>query len=338
MERKELSEDLRERIVASYYEGNGYKKLGKLFNTPVSTVKNIIKKFKEFGTVKNLGKRGRHKKITPQLERRLVRQVNNNPFTTVKALKKASLDVGVEVSSSTIRNCLHENGLHGRRPRKTPLLKKRHREMRINYAKENLLKTNAFWDSVLWSDETKIELFSHNDVSHVWRKKGEAYNPKNTVPTVKHGGGSIMMWGCFASCGTGNIVKVDGIMLKEQYLKILAENLQTSVDDLNLVDWTFQQDNDPKHTARIIKKWFADNQINVLNWPSQSPDLNPIANLWTILKRNIHLRRPGNLKELESIAKDEWAKISTDTCKNIIDNYRKRLLAVIENKGFAIDY
>ena len=46
-------------------------------------------------------------------------------------------------------------------------------------------------------DETKIELFSHNDVSHVWRKKGEAYNPKNTVSTVKHGGGSIMMWGCF---------------------------------------------------------------------------------------------------------------------------------------------
>ena len=124
MERKELSEDLQERIVASYYDGNGYKKLGKLFNTPVSTVKNIIKKFKEFGTVKNLGKRGRHKKIIPQLECRLVRQVNNNPFTTVKALKKASLDVGVEVSSSTIRNCLHENGLHGRRPRKTPLLKK----------------------------------------------------------------------------------------------------------------------------------------------------------------------------------------------------------------------
>ena len=147
-----------------------------------------------------------------------------------------------------------------------------------------------------------------------------------------------MMWGCFASCGTGNIVKVDGIMLKEQYMKILAENLKTSVDNLNLVDWTFQQDNDPKHTAKIIKTWLTDNQINVLNWPSQSPDLNPIENLWAILKRNVHLRRPANLKELESIAKDEWAKISTETCKNIIDNYKKRLLAVVENKGFAIEY
>ena len=56
---------------------------------------------------------------------------------------------------------------------------------------------------VLWSDETKIELFGYNDQRYVWKRQGEAFNPKNTIPTVKHGGGSIMLWACFAASGTG---------------------------------------------------------------------------------------------------------------------------------------
>ena len=69
---------------------------------------------------------------------------------------------------------------------------------------------------MLWSDEMKMELFGHRDVAYVWRKTGEASKPKNTVPTAKHGGGSIMPSACFSANGTGNLVKVDGIIRKEQ--------------------------------------------------------------------------------------------------------------------------
>lgn len=113
--------------------------------------------------------------------------------------------------------------------------------------------------------------FGHRDVAFVWQKKGEAFNPKNTVPTVKHGGGNIMFWGCFSANGPGNLVKVDGIMRKEHYVKILEENIWQSAEKLGLGQhWTFQQDNDPKHTAKVVKKWFLENDVNVAQSESGS--------------------------------------------------------------------
>jgi hypothetical protein len=95
-------------------------------------------------------------------------------------------------------------------------------------------KDRSFWRNVLWSDETKIELFRHNDQLYVWRKKGEACKPKNTIPTVKHGGGSIMLWGCFAAGGSGALHKIDGIMRQGNYEMLLQYIHKTLVRKLKL--------------------------------------------------------------------------------------------------------
>ena len=95
-------------------------------------------------------------------------------------------------------------------------------------------------NKILWSEETKIEHFGLNAKRHVWRKPG-------TMPTVKHGGGSIMLWGCFSATGTGRLVRIEGMTNRAKYREILDENLLQSAQDLRL-GWrfTFQKDNDPK--------------------------------------------------------------------------------------------
>ncbi|KAI4895152.1 hypothetical protein NFI96_027349 [Prochilodus magdalenae] len=315
---KELTKDLRLCIVAAHKSGKGYKAISKCFQVPVATVQSIIKKYKKFRTVENLRRCGRKPKVTPVLARRIVREVKKNPRITTKAILVNLDSAGGDISRQTVQRTLHTAGFHGRRPRRTPLLQKRHTKARLTFANAHLDKEDYFWCSVLWSNETKIKLFGHNDVCTIWCKKGEAFNPKNTIPTVKHGGGNLMFWGCFSANGPGNLLAVNGTMKKEQYIKILNNNIRQSAEKLGLGNrWTFQHDNDPKHTAKVVKKWLADKNINVLQWPSQSPDLNPIENLWRELKIRVMARRPSNLKELELITKDEWAKIPVETCKKL---------------------
>ena len=88
--------------------------------------------------------------------------------------------------------------------KKNPLLKSVHLKARIAFAKRHIDKDCLFWSRVLWTDETEIELFGHNNVSHVYRESSKAFLPKNNVPTVKHGGGSLMFWGVLLPLGLGD--------------------------------------------------------------------------------------------------------------------------------------
>ena len=127
------------------------------------------------------------------------------------------------------------------------------KKARLRFATAHGDKDRTFWRNVLWSDETKIELFGHNDHRYVLRKKGQASKPKNTIPTVKHRGGSIKLWGWFAAGGADALHKIDGIMRQENYVDILKQHLKMSVRKVKLDrKWVFQMDNDPKHTSKVV--------------------------------------------------------------------------------------
>jgi len=167
-------------------------------------------------------------------------------------------------------------------------------------------------------------------------KKNDEYHPKNTIPTVKHRGGSIMLWGCFSAHGTGRLHCIKERMTVAMYWEILGNNLLPSVKTLKMGrGWVFQHDNDPKHTGRITKEWLCKKHIKVLAWPSQSPDLNPIFGRSS---NSVFLsNRPETCPE-EKICVEEWAKIPPAVCANLVKNCMKRLTSVIANKGYCTKY
>jgi len=109
--------------------------------------------------------------------------------------------------------------------------------------------------------------------------------------------------------GTGKLQHVEGKIDPLKYQEILGENVMSSVRKLKLGrHWTFQQDNNPKHTSNSSKTWLQKKSWKILQWPSQSPDLNPIENLWWDLKEAVAAHKPKNTTELEAIAHDECAR------------------------------
>ena len=109
--------------------------------------------------------------------------------------------------------------------------------------------------------------------------------------------------------------------------------------------WVFQMDNDPKHTSKVVAKWQQsqgiggkDNKVKVLEWRSQSPDLNPIENVWGGLNKRVRARRPTNLTQLHQLCQEEWAKIHPTYCGKVVEGYPKRLAQVKQFKGNATKY
>ena len=151
-----------------------------------------------------------------------------------------------------------------------------------------------------------------------------------------------MLWGCMMWEGCGYACRIEGKMDADLYISILEDNLGASLEYYGLddEDMIFQQDNDPKHTSKKAKTWFKDNNIQVLWWPAQSPDLNPIEHLWYHLKMKLgqYEEAPRGILELWERVDKEWNKIGAEVCQNLIASMPRRVQAVIRAKGGYTKY
>lgn len=144
-----------------------------------------------------------------------------------------------------------------------------------------------------------------------------------------------MVWGCFSACGVWNVCRIEGIMRKEDYNNILRNEMLTSARRLfGENEWIFQQNNDPKHTAKVNKEWVQSNNIKTFAWPSQSPDLNPIENLWSLLDKRCAKRQPNNENELFQILQKAWLEVPINILHGLVSN----MLVVVKLLSIQMDF
>ena len=287
---------------------------------------------------KDLPRPGRPRLFTRRAERRIVRLMTSSKCNTVVEVQAhLRTKENLHVSVNTIRHTLQRNGLVARVKKKKPLLTKRHRQSRLAFAKKYKDWTIEDWRHIVWSDESKFQLFGSDGRQWYWKKPNEPLSTRHIRPTVKHGGGNIMVWGCFTSSGIGYLCRIDGGLDGELYRKILNDEFIATLNWYNMdkEQVVFQHDNDPKHTANLTKQWFVDHNIKVLDWPSQSPDLNPIEHLWNEVDR--HLRNlPSQItskSDLWDKLQGVWEGINLETCTKLIDTMPERIRDVLKANG-----
>ncbi len=145
---------------------------------------------------------------------------------------------------------------------------------------------------------------------------------------------SVMVWVSMSSAGVGPLCFLRSKVNTAVYQEVLEQFMLPAADKLyGDADFIFQQDLAPAHSAKATSTWFKDHGIPVLNWPANSPDLNPIENLWCIVKRKMRYARPNNAEELKAAIRATWALITPEQCHRLIDSMPRRIAAVIQAKG-----
>lgn len=304
-----------------------------------SMVYNAIRVYTSTGSIQNPPRSNPPRKTTQQDDRAMARISKKMPFSTASdVLRELEPDLQQSISVRTVRRRLNEFGLRGCIARRKPLVSTTNLMKRLKFAKLHRDKSVSFWKRILWSDESKFNMFGSDGKVYVRRPINKSLDPRYTIKTLKHGGGNIMVWGAFSWSGVGPLVRINGRMDQYQYRDIMADVMIPYVDENMTMTCIFQHDNDPKHTSRTVKACLSEFSVAVLEWPPQSPDLNPIENLWSIVERkmkNNHSRTPDMLFEK---VKEIWQSIPVDVCQKLVESMPRRCSDVITNKGYPTKY
>ncbi len=233
---------------------------------------------------------GRKRCTTNRENRSLMRIVKQNRFENLGELHKEWTEAGVKASRATTHRHVKEFGY-------------RCHQWRLTWAKEKKNWTVSQCYKVLFSDESKFCISFGNQGPRVWRKDGEAHRPSCLKSSVKFPQ-SVMIWGAMSSAGVGPLCFLKTNVSAPVYQYILEHFMLPSADQIfKDADFIFQQDLGPTHTAKSTKSWLNDHGVGVLDWPANLPDLKPIENLWSIVKRKMRNKRPKNADELKATVK-----------------------------------
>lgn len=291
----------------------------------------------------NVSKSGRPSILSNRLKGLILRRhVACLAMSTTDTQKYLTETCNVNVSRQTIMRVLQRGGLVARVRSLKPRLTSIHKKNRLNWASAMADVANNFWDGVIFTDESKYNLYGPDGHKQVWRYPGAPTLPEHFRYTVKFGGGSVMVWGAITAYGVGKLVFIDKIMDANMFVAILKFGFTTTLEMYNLlVDNVYlQMDNDPKHTSKIAKNALSECHIECLPWPSCSPDMNPIEHVWNDVNLRLRKRKiqPKNIAELKVAIEEEWYATSVEYIRTLYDSMIHRVAAVIKAKGGSTKY
>jgi len=272
-------------------------------------------------------KRGRPSVINDRTIRQIKRLVVSTPCTT----KYIKYILNINASNQTIRNNMRRNDITWQAMEKVIPLSKRNKSKRFDFAKFHL-KEYFNWDDVYFSDEKPFYLDGPRKPMYCWTI---SKNKKKLIKRHSHGG-MVMVWGAIGLNYKSDLVFIDGYLNQFKYKAILEEHVSGMVRS----DTFYQHDNCRCHVSKLIKQWFSERNMNVLDWPAQSPDLNLIENIWASMDEIIYAngKQYSSKNEIILAIQKAWGQINFNLIKNIYKSMPRRLVQCLLNKGGETNY
>lgn len=331
-----LNEVQKARAVALIESGRSFRFVAMDLHVSPSVVHRLWTRFRETGGYTRRAGQGRKRKTTPQQDRFLVISVLRRRTSTARdLLNDLRMANGVVVSDETVRRRLRESNLRPRRPVRKPPLTNDHKRARLRFARNHVNWHLRHWRPVLFTDESRFRLTRCDGRLRVYRRPGERCLPAAIQEVDRFGGGSVMVWAGISLENRTDLVVIQGNLDARIYVdNVLDEHVVPAAYGIG-PDFLLMQDNARPHTARVTREFLQERQIEVMEWPALSPDLNPIEHLWDMLDRRIRNRpaAPQTIQQLTDALLEEWERIPQEDIRRLIRSMPRRCAATINVGG-----
>lgn len=334
-----LTIEARKRVVALKERGYTVKEIIKRLeqeevNVSRTALFKLLRKYREHGCVADRPKAGLPRKLKEEQYLYIDNAMADNDELTARQLRTLLEDRWPEtkVSLTTIKRARRDLGWIATRPKYCQLIRDANKSKRLLWCKERLEEKEQFED-VVWTDECSVQQDSHGRLCFRRVKQARKLKPRAKHPVKVH------VWAGISPRGATQIVIFTGTMTATRYCSILEAGLLPFLKDVYPEGHRFQQDNDPKHTSRYAKEYMKEKGINWWRTPAESPDLNPIENVWASLKYYLRSQyKPRDLESLIDGIKSFWKSMTPKVCQRYIGHLHKVIPKVIQVEGAASGY